>query len=69
MTLSIRSRADIHANTITSLMLIRLQDEPDNDRAVTPTEGQSFLTETKLCMLRRTTLVDTETSAAINDVD
>jgi hypothetical protein len=59
----------MHANTITSLVLIRLRDELDNDRAVTPTEGQSFLTETKLYMLRRTTLVDTETSAAMNNVD
>jgi hypothetical protein len=69
-TLSIRSRADMHANmNWQELVLIRLRDEPDNDRAVTPTEGQSFLTETKLYMLRRTTSVDTETSAAMNDVD
>jgi hypothetical protein len=59
----------MHANTMTSLVLIRLQDELDNDRAVTPTEGQSFLTETKLRMLRRMTSVDTKTSAVINDVD
>jgi hypothetical protein len=59
----------MYANTIISLVLIRLRDELDNDRAVTPTEGQSFLTETKLYILRRTTLVNTKTSAAINDVN
>jgi hypothetical protein len=59
----------MYANTIISLVLIRLRDELDNDRAVTPTEEQSFLTETKLYILRRTTSVNTKTSATINDVN
>ena len=43
--------------------------EPDNDRANTPTEGQPFLTKTKLHTLQGTTLAETKTSTIISEVD
>ena len=43
--------------------------DPDNYRANTPTEGQPFLTKTKLRILQGTTSAETKTSAAMSEVN
>ena len=43
--------------------------DPDNYHANTPTEEQPFLTKTKLHTLQKTTSAETDTSAAMSEVD